>query len=340
VVEIGDDFGGVLTTWLNNGTQIVISINSTDENPYDTTFNGPVGTSSIIIISVPAIINILLAIWKIQAHIRVYGCKPTIAQVVIWIDISANLLRLWFGLVSMAFRNQVLFLLTTLAASLSWPLNIITLLLVGVKWHEITQKSQMQSTLFLSSNRRPFLLISLVLFLVELIAGVLRGAYFSITLLTAISWTVQVVATIVVVIMLWIFGARVLRWMQKVQSSGSVDPSDSNIKSMRRVTIGLMSAGGAMFFVAIVFIVTFLISVLTSSMHLRYREMCFVDALAYDWFFFDPDNTSSVVLSILVLTGLNAASMIQMLSFPTPSMDNKKTLATGIASSSSKSSEK
>lgn len=99
-MEIGARNGAILYEILNAGDMISINVTDSDPNPWFSTLTGSPAITGTVLVGIPAIINVLIAIYKMQAHIRVYGCKPTIAQSVFWIDMVANLLRIWYTIVS------------------------------------------------------------------------------------------------------------------------------------------------------------------------------------------------------------------------------------------------
>jgi hypothetical protein len=295
-VQIDSDTGTILKDFLSNGTIISVNITDSDVNNWTSVLQGGPAIVAMVLCGVPAIINIFIALYKMQAHVRSYGCKPTIAQIVFWIDILANLLRIWFIFVSRNFASGVMFVFSTMASSLSWPLNIITVLLVSIKWNELTSANNVKQSLFLSTYRKPFLIVSGLMFLVELVSTTTRGLNYPIEILAGVSWALLMICTVTVCIMLWYYGTKVLRHLRKVEESGAASGGGGKMRAMRRATIGMMIAGGFLFLV----VIAFLFSIIAQ---------------------FSVKRTllTSIIFVVVSFIALDLASMVQLLSFPTPS---------------------
>lgn len=174
-------------------------------------------------------------------------------------------------------------------------MNIISALLVSFKWNELTTANNVQHSLFLSAHRKPFLIASALIFLIELISATARGLYLPVEFLGGISWALLVIATITVVVLLWIYGARVLDHLKKVESSGAASGEQKRMKAMRRTTIGMMASGAFLMVAAVSFIVSIILTYTLSE-----------------------TLTVSIVYVVVTHTTLAFASMVQLLSFPTP----------------------
>lgn len=106
MVQVSSRAGDVLYQFLRNGTVVLVNITDSDRNKWTEFLAGPIGVVAGIIVGAPGVLNLLIAGYKMQAHIRAYGCRPTVAQTVFWIDIAANLLRCWFVIVSRVRRTK------------------------------------------------------------------------------------------------------------------------------------------------------------------------------------------------------------------------------------------
>jgi hypothetical protein len=230
VVEISIFAGANLIKLLQNGTEVVAWISDSDVNDWQLFLESTSAVIALLVVGVPAILNVGVASFKLFFHVRLHRCAPIVPLILFCVEIVENLMRIWFGIVNSFFRWGFLYVFTTVCSSSSWACSIISSLLIGLKWLEVTKRVTSKSR-FLTRFRYVFLIASLFVFSLEVISSLLRGLRFPIPLLAGISWSLLVAISFAVIVLLWVSGYRILKHL---------GPASSANRPARRQTIALI----------------------------------------------------------------------------------------------------
>jgi hypothetical protein len=161
-------------TFENHDTPIYASFDSEDVNPWIKVYAEWIPPLAWIIIVISATIAII-ATYKLTLHIIRDGIQINVPQLVLFFNIIANLLR-FLHLIVDPFGGKHIFLYwwVQIGMTIPFPFILASALLITLYWHEMIQKIHKMNS-FLNQSFIPFLIISALIFALELATSIARG---------------------------------------------------------------------------------------------------------------------------------------------------------------------
>lgn len=192
----------------------------------------------------------VISMAKLIAYVRLEGFRLSIPQLTLEIQLAAALFRV--GITStdpiyagLAFPAVAAHMTTTI----SFPLNFVSLILLTLYWQEILEKSKIHITSFLTKLRIPFIVASIILYVAEIIASLVRAIRFGIKIEQAstISAAFYIIFLLSLSIFFFVVGGKViyrLRISKKLTAmKGAVSQNSRRTSSLWRVTVMLVLTG-------------------------------------------------------------------------------------------------
>jgi hypothetical protein len=246
----------------------------------------------------------VLALVKLIGFVRSTGLRFNIAQICLLIELIANMFRLIYLSLDPIYAGRIFLAHQAhMMITISWPLTIITTLLITLYWLELLTQNRVRVPGFLSSLRWPFVGVSLLMVALELATSISRalslGQLSTLTLVSGILYAIILAAT---TLLFFIVGTRTLK---QLRDGGKIASQNATAKRILSKTTKLVMASGG-------FSVLWIVGTLLSTI-----RQIFWDYRGY------------YVSWSIVFTGLLGISITQILSFTPPPLASTSTRGSG-----------
>jgi hypothetical protein len=197
-VEISIPSFQELLPFIENGTEVTVTFNNTDFNPWAYSFESTWMIGYSIVLGVATLGMLTFAIYKLVFFVRRGLGTENIGTSVLSFEIVANALRFIAVTVDPCQSRKVFpFLLNNILYTIHWPFVIVSTLLITFYWFELIKKTKQLGKVrnFLQKLRIPFWIIFAVLLALDLISSILRGLnydLFAMIILAGLLYTVVV----------------------------------------------------------------------------------------------------------------------------------------------------
>lgn len=125
--------------------------------------------------------------------------------------------------------------------SITWPVNIITLLLVGMYYQEVLTSNKLHVADNVQRFKIPFIVITILILILEIVSSSIRASRVgTLYVLVYITTAYYAVANLILGIYYTVIGSKVLRYFKKSAAEFNVTTSRHNRDTMTRVTIFIL----------------------------------------------------------------------------------------------------
>jgi hypothetical protein len=201
--------------WYSNQSRIWVSVGY-DVNPWDNTYRVALPIVGIYILIFSGAI-LVLALWKQMILILKNGFQLSMAQSVLWVNIVGCGLRvIWCAADPFGSSETTNFLFLQVMLSISYPFAVGGALLISLYWHEMIVRSGNKINLFLDRLRWPFFAWCAFMICFELATSVLRGSYYSFTIMVFLDGAMYIVVSLAVLVFFAITRHRLQKVFQKL----------------------------------------------------------------------------------------------------------------------------
>lgn len=146
-------------------------------------------------------------------------------------------MRFWYVAVNPYYLSGFDYTWTTMCSATHVALSIICTLLLALKWRELLLKTKLKVTLFLTTFKWPFLIVSVCIFLLEFISSALRGHWYDVTKISQVSLSILLILAFIVSMLLFVSGIQIL-----IHLSAAVG-SKRRIWTLSRTTFLILFSG-------------------------------------------------------------------------------------------------
>ena len=254
IVNIGKEDYKDVKNWIETYTSINIRIYSNDENKWETLFHSPYFFLYQFIIISTSIINLIIAIYKLRTFINIQGLKKNYGQSILFLEIVGNIIRIVFC-ACYAHYFQFSMLFQTLFATLSYPITILSSLIISFLWYEMIynyMNLSVKTNMFVGKLEKPFYIISIFLIIINLIISIMRAFYLQVNALLSIGITFYAIIMFINLLVFLIVGFKMLKLIKKVSAAKTNDKKNEKVK---RITIYIIISGCGMLGFVIAFII-------------------------------------------------------------------------------------
>eukprot|EP01130_Rhizamoeba_saxonica_P000247 TRINITY_DN10228_c0_g1_i1.p1 TRINITY_DN10228_c0_g1~~TRINITY_DN10228_c0_g1_i1.p1 ORF type:complete len:449 (-),score=19.70 TRINITY_DN10228_c0_g1_i1:36-1382(-) len=171
------------------------------------------------------LVSLVFATRKLILYIK-FEKKFTlkIATACLLLETISSLLRfLYIAIDPIYFYYRVPPLITQLGFTFTWPVEIITTMLIALYWQELITSSKLKVTSFINTLKIPFIITSVILIIMEFILAYLRylneGGNHSITVFVILSSILYAIVLLLVSIHFVYFGIKILRMLKTGDSN-------------------------------------------------------------------------------------------------------------------------
>jgi len=217
---------------------VVVKLSSFDENHWTTIFKHPgFGMWRLILFSL-AVYNFFTAIGKEALFIHRRKLEFNVVQITLFVHIISNGIRSVVLFIDPIFsQGVILYEIATFVNTITFPLEVITSLLIAFYWFGLIDDSNIEVSSFLGNLNIPFAISGTVILLQEIIGGIIRvlniGA--GLQAIIFVNAILYLVIYVPATIFFFIIGFLVLNRTKELR--------DRLSKKLRRVTIRIMVSG-------------------------------------------------------------------------------------------------
>jgi len=243
-IRIREHFHGKTTA--SNITAVLIT---TDRNPWWHLTEGPAGIIIQIVLISYVLVCIIFALYKLNLFIQYKGIELSVSQVCLSLDIIASILRLIFCINPFTFHDFWPTIVSTIIGNVSIPVAMAGTLLMTFYWNDILNSSTGAGLKNLKKMKIPYAIAVGVMSLAVIISSCVSALGGQGTVWNAIVLVVAVLVLTAVAIFFLHTGRKVVRLLER-GSTLRQTKSDA----VRKLTVLLMTAGGAIIWYNISFI--------------------------------------------------------------------------------------
>eukprot|EP01130_Rhizamoeba_saxonica_P015099 TRINITY_DN6712_c0_g1_i1.p1 TRINITY_DN6712_c0_g1~~TRINITY_DN6712_c0_g1_i1.p1 ORF type:complete len:440 (-),score=39.89 TRINITY_DN6712_c0_g1_i1:95-1414(-) len=216
-VSMSIEESSMLVDHLKEGTSITVDISSDDSNPW----HRLMGQSAIarvlqqIAIMLWSFINVGICIKKITSPSKL-AKLPTI---LLGLEILGNSIRGFYFTLDPPFCPLLIFpyFIDMILVTITWAISLDSMLLITLYWYGSLKTIHMYYKSMLGYFQVPFIVISGLLVVGELVIGVLRGLYINIGILGPVSGLFYLGMNLVLSVMFLVTGSRVFSKLKKLE---------------------------------------------------------------------------------------------------------------------------
>jgi len=217
---------------------VVVKISPFDENHWTTVFKSPgFGIWRVVLFSL-AIYNLITAIIKESLFISRKRLEFNVAQITLLVQIVSHAVRSLVLFLDPIFSQQVIiFEIATFLNTITFPIEVITSLLIAFYWFGLIDDSHIGVYQFLGKLNIPFAISGTIILLQELAGGVIRVLNLGVGLqvIIIVNAILYLVIYVPAIIFFFVIGALVLQKTKELR--------DRLSKKLRRVTVRIMFSG-------------------------------------------------------------------------------------------------
>lgn len=248
-LEIGKQDGatldGICNDYAQNGTQFLIELTAGDVNNWERYRRGAFITVFRIIGTPLSAGTAALALAKYALFVKHVGFQLSIPQIILLMHFMASLFRtiiialdpIYAGLVFVGYQAHM-------TSTISMPSLFIATLLVALYWKESMDQTRVVVNKFLGKMRIPFILLSVVMILVELINSLLRAIRIGILgVMSTLTAVLYIVILLTLSFIFFIVGVKVLNKLRQSDAMSNISRRSASKSRLRRLTIFLIVSG-------------------------------------------------------------------------------------------------
>jgi hypothetical protein len=210
-----------LEPWFDPVHGLFAVIDTEDANPWDKFYNKWIPALSWVIIAICCFI-LTLTVYKLTLHILRDGFAMNIPQLVLWMNLVSNILRILHLLIDPFGRYGIYpYWWVQIGMTIPAPFLVAASLMMTLYWHEMIKRVR-QMNAFLDQGLVPFLIVSLALFAFELATCLARGLGAIIAVLVIVTALIYAVVILTLLVFFIITKIRLQRLFHKLNKKLNV----------------------------------------------------------------------------------------------------------------------
>lgn len=187
-------------------------------------------------LSAISLVNIVLSAWRLYNYISKYGVTFSLSQTIIGICLASNIVNLIIVSIDPIYSRAIFgYIVSSLLLTITYPVILITTLLITFYWHEIMTINS--TKVYLNLRRKvfviPLITFSIILFLLQIAGSLARGLRFNINRFIVIASTLFIIQLTSINIYCLVIGYRVSK---KIKESAGVNRHSSRKNKLLHVT--------------------------------------------------------------------------------------------------------
>jgi len=225
---------------LDKGELTFVSMKKSDDvnKWYDSFKNGGMIWYSVSL-SIITLINVILSAWRLQNYIAKVGVTFSLAQTILGLILISNIVKLIVVSVDPIYSRHIFgYLASTILNTITFPISLLTTLLITFYWHEIITMSS--SKVYVNIRRKMFVIPAIIftvsIFILEVASSVVRGLQFTVMKLANASTGLFIALLAIINIYCFVIGYSVIKRLNR--SSGV--KNESKKTKLTNVTKGVM----------------------------------------------------------------------------------------------------
>eukprot|EP00029_Vermamoeba_vermiformis_P006745 TRINITY_DN2720_c0_g1_i2.p1 TRINITY_DN2720_c0_g1~~TRINITY_DN2720_c0_g1_i2.p1 ORF type:complete len:456 (-),score=20.21 TRINITY_DN2720_c0_g1_i2:47-1243(-) len=208
----------------------------TAENPWYVVMSSPWQFVWIAVMVAFSVVNIVLAIIKINQFVRAYGgCKQAIVFFVLPLEIFSNVIRIVASLDMFGNNRLYPYWLTTALGELSFPFVLSSLLLFILFWHEMMTREAVVLHPFIDKMRIPFYAVSGFILALQIV----RIIVFALNIMDGSSFITSIVYLVIAVFIVVFYYVTAIKLIKRMQMSKKL----GRAVNLKRSTIKVLING-------------------------------------------------------------------------------------------------
>jgi hypothetical protein len=134
------------------------------------------------------------------------------------------------GILTQASQNTLL--------SITWPFEVVCILMVSLYWHESITKTTVKVNSFLSRLKVPFIVATVIIFILEITSIVLRSIWIDLVISVAIASVIYVLVVGSVAVYFFVIAAKTLQQLHKSPGVGKEGRQRKKLYRVRMIRRG------------------------------------------------------------------------------------------------------
>eukprot|EP01125_Pyxidicula_operculata_P004858 TRINITY_DN1809_c1_g1_i3.p1 TRINITY_DN1809_c1_g1~~TRINITY_DN1809_c1_g1_i3.p1 ORF type:complete len:386 (-),score=28.22 TRINITY_DN1809_c1_g1_i3:80-1237(-) len=214
-----------ISVLLTSGSNLTVYVNDSDPNMWrDFVAEGPYHIYFGSLWLLVSFSLLIYALSKTYGYYQNRGAQLNTGFVFLLIESFCNLERFFFFLIDPMFTHQVLpHVAISVMYTFTYPFSLITSLLITLTWLEILKSAKNLAgasarATFLKTSRYPFLVLSIILIVLEIVSSTMRGLMYNVGDLIIAIWTIYGIIGILIAIFFFVLGFQVLESVDDLAS--------------------------------------------------------------------------------------------------------------------------
>jgi hypothetical protein len=221
VFEITVSQNKSLEPWFDAEHGLFAVIDTEDLNPWDKVYEKWIPPFAWVIVVISSI-ALIMSVYKLTLHVLRDGFSMNIPQLVLWMNVVSNILRIIHLLVDPLGRAGIYpYWWVQIGMTIPFPFLVAASLMMTLYWHEMIKRIRLMNA-FLDQGLVPFLVVSLALFAFELATCLARGLGAVIALLVVSTALIYAVVILSLLIFFLVTKIRLRRLFHKLNKKLNV----------------------------------------------------------------------------------------------------------------------
>lgn len=278
---------------------VFISFSKEDEKNqwYDALKSGVMIWFSVSL-SIIAATNIVLSLWRLINYIRKYGVSYSLSQTIMGICLASNIINLINVSIDPIYsRNIFGFMVSSLLLTLTYPVTLITTLLITLYWHEIMTINS--AKVYINLKRKVFIIplitVSVILFFLQIGGSISRGLRFNANTLISVNAICFIIFLTTINSYCLVIGCLIKK---KIKKSAGVSRKSNRRSKLLHVTNYIMISSLSTFLA-----LPFFVIIITNIFRIPYM---FIVTLYFIYFFLFISDTIKILAFGLPTTSITS----------------------------------